>query len=544
MFWQLFAGLALFMISIQGLENALMLSTGNQLKNWLKGLNQHPFYAVLGGTLTATILQSSSVVNLMILSFVGAGILGMKNGIYLMMGANLGSTVSSWLVALIGFSVGVESYAYGILSLSLLVVLFGHPESKIFEITQVFIHFALILIGLTWLRHGGEQLISQFNLQDLKHLGQISFMLIGFLMTAIVQSASPTIAIALTALYHQSISFPQTAAVILGAELGSALKYVLASWGGIPIKKQVAYANFLFNIVTLIVGIFVIQLFESLWFSEILRNIGIGNDLMKVPVFQSSINILSILVFWPLIQKVSTVLEHRFPSSATQITAYLQLAQQNQPDSYLSLAILETQHLNAAIVHQIKSVLGISTKTQKQDLSWQNHLKQLWQGNDEFKIQYEHCKQLQAGILAFLSPQQFGKASTSAEVMGLIDANQNLLKALKNIKDVRHNLAYLDTLHEDEMLYPLWQETKVFLRDLLVALEGISQGKEHPNPSESIKKLLDENHQFFQAKIQQNIELLQNQNLEHIQGATQLNVLRELQSAMKALIKSQSLDLI
>ncbi len=542
MLWQLFAGLALFMISIQGLENALMLSTGSQLKNWLKGLNQHPFYAVLGGTLTATILQSSSVVNLMVLSFVGAGILGMKNGIYLMMGANLGSTVSSWLVALIGFSVGVESYAYGILSLSLVVVLFGHPESKIFEITQAFIHFALILIGLSWLRHGGEALISQFNLQDLKHLGGFSFMVIGFLMTAIVQSASPTIAIALTALYHQSISFPQTASVILGAELGSALKYVLASWGGIPIKKQVAYANFLFNIVTLIVGIFVIQLFESIWFSRILRNFGVDSDLLKVPVFQSSINILSIVVFWPFIQKVSDWLANQFPSSATQITAYLQLAQKNEPNSYLSLAILETEHLSVAIINQIKSVLGISIKTANQDLSWQNHLKQLWQGNDEFKIQYEHCKQLQAGIIAFLSPQQFGKASTSDQVMALISANQNLLKALKNIKDVRHNFAYLDTLHEDEILNPLWQATKVFLTELLLSLEKISTIKDQQEIDDEIKRLLDLNQKFFQAKIQENIELLQNQNLEHIQGATQLNVLRGLQSAMKALIKSRKFE--
>jgi phosphate:Na+ symporter len=294
--------------------------------------------------------------------------------------------------------------------------------------------------------------------------------------------------------------------------------------------------------VTLIVGIFVIQLFESIWFSKILRNFGVDSDLLKVPVFQSSINILSILVFWPFIQKVSDWLANQFPSSATQITAYLQLAQKNEPNSYLSLAILETEHLSVAIINQIKSVLGISIKTANQDLSWQNHLKQLWQGNDEFKIQYEHCKQLQAGIIAFLSPQQFGKASTSDQVMALISANQNLLKALKNIKDVRHNFAYLDTLHEDEVLYPLWQATKGFLTELLLSLEKISTIKDQQEIDDEIKRLLDLNQKFFQAKIQENIELLQNQNLEHIQGATQLNVLRELQSAMKALIKSRKFE--
>jgi hypothetical protein len=92
------------------------------------------------------------------------------------------------------------------------------------------------------------------------------------------------------------------------------------------------------------------------------------------------------------------------------------------------------------------------------------------------------------------------------------------------------------------MLYPLWQTTKVFLTELLSALEKVSKIKDQQEIDDEIKKLLALNHQFFQTKIQENIELLQNQNLEHIQGATQLNVLRELQSAMKALIKSQKFE--
>jgi phosphate:Na+ symporter len=530
MLWKLFAGLSLFMVGIQELENALLSATGVKLKNWLKRLNQHPFYAILGGTVCAGILQSSSVVNLMILSFVGAGILGMKNSLYLMMGANIGSTVSSWMVSLIGFSVGVEQYAQFLLVVSLPMVLFSDKGSVLSKISAVFIYFALVLIGLIWLRQGGELLISQVDVKLLHHLPMLVFILLGFILTAIVQSSSPIIAIALTALYHQSIDFSQTASMILGAEIGSSLKYVIASIGGIPIKKQVAYANFILNIMTLFVGLVMIFFFTSPLFSGLFEAMSLTEDMLKIPVFQTLINVLSIFVFIPFIPKLSKKLESYFPSSAVQITEFLQLADQKDKHESSTLALLESKRLANLVVYQIKEVLGLK---KNQSESWQDYFKSLWKNQDEFQMQYEHCKQLQAGIIAFLSPKLINQDQTEP----LILANQNLLKAIKNIKDIKHNIVVLEELSTEELLYPLWQSTKDFLSQSLQKYHEVLNATTNDQIID-FNEWIEDNHRFFQEKMDQNIVLLQNENLEHIQGATQLNVLRELQASMKALIKS------
>ncbi len=184
----------------------------------------------------------------MVLAFVGARVFTMRNAMAIILGANLGTTPDSWLVATLGFNVDIEIIAYPAVCLGgLLLILLGNRKAVKYYSFFLF-GFGLLFIGLSFMKTAMEAPVKIFDFSQYASMPLAVFLLIGFLITLIVQSSSVTMAITLSALQVGAVNLPIAAAIVLGSQTGTTIKIILAAVGGNADKKRIVLGNVLFNV--------------------------------------------------------------------------------------------------------------------------------------------------------------------------------------------------------------------------------------------------------------------------------------------------------
>ena len=226
-FWMLVAGLGLFLYGMSHLEEALKQMEGRSFKLFLQKNTKKKIRAIFSGTVVTALLQSSSIVNLMVLSLVGAGILTMRNAMAVVLGANIGGTFNSWLVALLGFKVELNSITLPLIGLSGIALIIFNKKRQLSRIVLFFMGIGMLFLGLQFMKESMDSLMKSFDFTPYLSYPGIVFLLIGFAITAVVQTSSATVVVVLTALYAHIIPIETAISVILGAELGTTVKLIL-----------------------------------------------------------------------------------------------------------------------------------------------------------------------------------------------------------------------------------------------------------------------------------------------------------------------------
>ncbi|MCI5133021.1 MAG: Na/Pi cotransporter family protein, partial [Candidatus Electrothrix sp. EH2] len=147
-FWKLAAGLSVFLYGMYLLEDSVRIMSGKAFRRMIRLYTDGRLRSISSGALVTAILQSSSAVSLMVLAFVGAGVMTMENGIGVMIGANIGTTLTAWIVAAFGFKIKISSLAFPFIACSGLISLLINPSSKFFQISRLLIGFGFLLLGL------------------------------------------------------------------------------------------------------------------------------------------------------------------------------------------------------------------------------------------------------------------------------------------------------------------------------------------------------------------------------------------------------------
>ena len=196
--FKLAAGVGLFLFAMYLLEESLKNLSGRNFKLFLQRTTKNRVGAVAGGAVVTGVLQSSSMVSLMVLAFVGAGVFTMKNAMAIILGANLGTTLDSWLVATLGFKVDIEVAAYPVVFIGgMLLILFGNRK-KIKYISYFLFGFGLLFIGLAFMKTAMEGQVKTFDFSQYADMPLLVFLFIGFIITSLVQSSSVTMALTLS----------------------------------------------------------------------------------------------------------------------------------------------------------------------------------------------------------------------------------------------------------------------------------------------------------------------------------------------------------
>lgn len=246
-------GLGVFLFGLRVMSGGLQKMAGSRLRAILGGLTRNRFAGILSGFLITCAVQSSSATTVLVVSFANAGLLTLMQSIGLVMGANIGTTLTAWLVALLGFKIKISSFALPIIGVGFPLSLINSRRAR--HISEIMIGFGLLFLGLKFLKDGVPDLKGHPQVFDmltsLSNYGfgsVLLFILAGMAITVIVQSSSASTAIVLTMVAKEWIGLDLAAAMALGANIGTTITAQLATIGANRNAKRVAMFHTLFNI--------------------------------------------------------------------------------------------------------------------------------------------------------------------------------------------------------------------------------------------------------------------------------------------------------
>lgn len=252
-FIYLIGSLGLFLYGMKIMSEGLQKIAGDRMRSILSAMTSHRVLGVLTGVLVTALIQSSSATTLMVVSFVNAGLLNLVQAISVIMGANIGTTVTAWIISLLGFKVDISTFAIPLLALAIPFVFSKKPRWN--SIGEFIIGFSLVFLGLQFLKDSmpdlqanPEALAFLQKYTDMGFLSVIIFLFIGAIMTVIVQSSSATVAITFIMCSQGWVPFEMAAAMILGENIGTTITANLAALSANMAAKRAAFSHFVFNV--------------------------------------------------------------------------------------------------------------------------------------------------------------------------------------------------------------------------------------------------------------------------------------------------------
>ncbi len=338
---KILASLGLFLFGMLYLEERIKTASGRSFKKMINNATRTNLRSLSLGFTATSLFQSSSVVSLMTLSLIGAGTLSLQNGIGIIFGSNIGTTATSWIIALIGFKFDIQLLAYSIVAIGGIGSIVVERESAWKHYFGGMVGFGLIFIGLEGMKESFSFLSTGFDLTHYKDLDLYLFFFIGMILTAIIQSSSASIAIAQSALFTQMISFEMAAFFIIGANVGTTVTILLGSIGGSPDKKRAAAVHFLFNISTAIVASVLISPLTQLTFIIL----PLSEPVIALALFHTIFNVVGVLLWFFWIPQLARFLEKRFTKKPTVMTKYIHTVSVNVPIVALESLEQEIHHL-------------------------------------------------------------------------------------------------------------------------------------------------------------------------------------------------------
>jgi phosphate:Na+ symporter len=528
---KLSAGIGLFLFAMYLLEESLKNLSGRSFKLFLQRITKNAIGAVTGGALVTGILQSSSMVSFMVLAFVGAGVFTMRNAMAIVLGANLGTTLDSWVVATLGFNMDIEVVSYPAVCVGgLLLTLFG--SRKTYKYISYFLFgFGLLFIGLSFMKTAMEAQVKAFDFSQYAAMSLEVFLLIGFIITVIVQSSSVTMALTLSALHVGAISLPIAAAIVLGSQTGTTIKIMLGAIGGNASKKRIVLGNFLFNV---FVTFFAYLLLSPILFliTELFK---VKDPLIGLVLFSTIINLFSIIIFLPLLDKFTHFLERFFKESVGSVTAFIRHASLAEPITALDLFKRETNYFihNSMLFNLELFKIDTHYITKNSNYESINEKKKFFIKTIEEK--YDFLKQLQGELQVFylkLRPKL--QSEQYSDINPLISAVRSSMHSVKSVKDIGTNITNQRHSSKD-IKYNFFMHNKQETEALYRQFNGLIN-QEMPSTFDNLQYLFNSIESNYTSALNNFYTEAQNAPLEKIDITTIINFNRELFTSNKAML--------
>ncbi|MCC7405366.1 MAG: Na/Pi cotransporter family protein [Bdellovibrionales bacterium] len=434
--WKFLAGLGLFLFGMTRIEESLKELAGRSFRRLLKDYTTNRFVAIVNGIVSTAILQSSSVVTLLVLAFAGAEIITLRNALGIILGANLGSTFTGWIVATVGFEVDLNQFVLPLLGIGCSGLAFLGPRFRFYHLLAFFAGLGLLFMGLDFMRVSVSSFASQTDLSLIPQWGVGIFFLFGALFTSVIQSSAATMMITLSALHSGIVGFENAAALIVGADLGTTATALIGAVGGTPTKKRIATAHFLFNVVTALATLAGLPVLLEL----LGRFDSLENPLYRLVAFHSSFNLIGILVFIPLLGTFESFLMRLFTKNHAHACHFIHQVNSEVPEAALAAAKRELTQLSQEVFRFNSALLGLapSTKNTPSPLGILN----LILASEDLAGEYDHLKKAEGELITYLTTiqQQKMDPESSTELQQLILALRNAVQSAKAVKDIQHNL--------------------------------------------------------------------------------------------------------
>ena len=315
---QLIGSLAFLLYGMKLMSDGVQKSAGERLQRALSVMTGNRFKGLLTGLFITMVIQSSGATTVMVVTFVNAGLLTLQQSVGVIFGANIGTTITAWIVSIFGFNFKIAAFAIPIFGAGFFLTLTKRSLNK--NIGQALMGFGLLFLGLSMLSDSlsfkPEQL-SRFSwIDDIQSWGVFSLVIaiiVGIIVTTILHSSSAFSAIVITMAYNNLITWEFSAALILGSGIGSTIDAILAAFGSNADAKRAAFIHVFFNVAgTILVLIF---------YSPFLRLIDAitpraANIAIKISILQSAFKVLSTILFLPFTKQIIALSKRFIPDDA------------------------------------------------------------------------------------------------------------------------------------------------------------------------------------------------------------------------------------
>lgn len=313
---ELLGGIGLFLLGMSMLTEGLKLAAGDGLRAILRGWTRTPARGLVSGALLTALVQSSSAVTVATIGFVNAGLLTLRHAVWVIFGANIGTTMTAWLVALIGLKLDIGAFALPIIGFGVMGQMLGAKRPRLSGSGLALAGFGLFFLGISILKGGFETLLPWFETLDLSQAGffaPFAFLVFGVVLAALAQSSSAAIAIILTATAGGGLPLELAAAGIIGANIGTTSTAIFASAGATPAAKRVALSHIVFNFYSGLVAFLLLYplVDASHWLADIAMADS-KDEPLTLAIFNTLFNILGVILIWPFAGRLIAWLQQRY----------------------------------------------------------------------------------------------------------------------------------------------------------------------------------------------------------------------------------------
>ena len=447
-FTVILSGIAIFIIGMFFMQDGFKQLSGGILEKLLEKFTSNTLYAIATGFLSTSVVQSSTIITLIVVSFLSAELLTLVQAVGIVFGSNVGSTTTAWIVSSLGVDVKISTYAFPMLVFG--VVLRFFKSNGVKGSGNVLLGLGFIFLGISYMKDGFDIMKNSIDLASYAmegYLGIIVYILIGILITVVIQSSAATLAIVITALNADSITYVNAIALAIGANVGTTLTTILASFASNENGKRVALIHFLFNLISAtFITILIYQFIDLTDFIAPFLGVSDNNYGMKLALFHTIFSVTGVILLTPaisLLVKLSEKLIQKKVSSASK-PKYLNQSVLSNPDA--SLAALRKEIINLyencqkAMLHALNiHTTGLTRETLKVQLAKELTIID----TDIDEIYQKNLKALYSEIVKFSSFAQENMFDFQhKKVDELKRAAVLLVEVLRDTRDIQRNVNF------------------------------------------------------------------------------------------------------
>lgn len=353
--FQLLGGIGLFLYGMQALTAELKVMASDQARAAIRRFAARPVTGMAAGAAITALIQSSSATMVMTLGFVGAGILSFSQSLGIILGANIGTTFTGWMVMLLGVKINLGTLAFPVLFAAGLMRIL--TSGAVARLGGVLAGLCLIFIGIDLLKEGMsvfDGLLSPENLPTDTLWGRLQLLGLGVVVTVVTQSSSAGVAATIVLLSEGHVSFTQAAALVIGMTVGTTFTGVLASLGGNIAMRRTAIAHLIFNLTQGLVALSLLDLVVRV----MAAGITMGDAPLALVLFHSGFALVGALVFLPFTGAFARLVEWLVPERPLAIEQELDARFLTDPAAALDVVLSGSRRQISALFGQLGALLA------------------------------------------------------------------------------------------------------------------------------------------------------------------------------------------
>ena len=441
----LIGSIGLFLYGLKLMSEGLQKIAGDSLRKVLAAMNSNRFTGMLVGILVTALVQSSSATTVMIVSFANAGMISLAQSMSVIMGANVGTTVTAWIIAVFGFKFNIAFLVFPLIALAL--PFFNSGSSRKNAWGEFIIGFSLLFLGLEELKHI-VPLLSEFpalldNLFEISAMGYPSillFLLIGMILTMVVQASSAAFAIALLMCVNGWITFEMGCALVLGSNIGTCMPPLLAALSANTMAKRAALGHLLFNVLGMVWALAIYYYFCN-FITSICVSIGFGDphepslSALGLAMFHTVFNLISLCIMLPLVKLFVNVISRIIPDKDGHDESFrLQYINSGFMTPSAEMSLVQVQKETLRYGEEVYKMFGIM----KTMLDERNGLERQNETNQRIRHLEEDSDRAELEIAQFLNSISPKTLSYSGEQL-----TRNLYKEVDELESIADCISHM-----------------------------------------------------------------------------------------------------